>query len=146
MENYSNVGSALIKAGITVADKYDKISKAVGAEYQLSVCEMGILHCLYMSSKPHTVRYVSNNTHYSKGMISRCVESLNQNGYVTVVRDEIDRRAVRISLTEKSEKPIRSLCEKMQEFSANVYSEISESELDEFNRILVLVTKKVEDM
>lgn len=140
------VGKLFIQTGAAVTDKYEKLAKSVAAKYGLTVCEIDILTCLYGGHKPHTVRYVSHNTHYSKGMISRCVDSLNKNGYVTVVRDEIDRRAVRISLTEKANPACRALTSQVRAFSATLTAGLSETETEELERILAMVSENIDEL
>lgn len=145
-KKYSTLGKKFIKTGAAVSDKHEKLSKAVAAEYGLTVCEMDILICLYGSQKPHTVRYVSHNTHYSKGMISRCVESLHQAGYVEVARDTIDRRAVRITLNDKAQPAIQSFNEKADIFANAIYDGLSEKDMEELDRIMTVIYNNTENM
>ena len=81
-----------------------------------------ILLCLDQSKAPQTVRDVSHDTDYSKGMISRCVEELRKQGYVTVVRDKEDRRAVRISLTDKAKAVIADFHSKESALVETMYA------------------------
>lgn len=145
MKRISNFGTSrtVIGTGAIVSNKHEKLAKQVGAKFNLTVCEMKILYCLYLSGKPHTIRYISRNTHYSKCMISRCVDVLQQNGYLTVVRDLIDRRAVRISLTEKSMPAVQAFAQAEEEFEERLYADLSEKEINELNHILQVVEQNM---
>lgn len=81
-----------------------------------------ILLCLDQSKTPQAVRDVSCDTEYSKGMISRCVENLRQQGYVTVERNVQDRRAVCIALTEKAKPVIADFHAKEKEMIETLYA------------------------
>lgn len=145
-KDYSKMGKKFVKVGAAVSSKHEKLAKATAAEFGLTVCEMDILMCLFMGHKPHTVRYVSHQTHYSKGMISRCVESLNQGGYVTVERDTIDRRAVRISLTDKAQPVIKSFNEKANVFVNTIYEGLSDHDVAELDRMLTVIYNNTEKL
>lgn len=140
------LGNKFIRTGDAVSSKYKSLSKAAAAEYGLTVCEMDILMCLDRCKTPQTVRDVSHDTHYSKGMISRCVESLRLNDYVTVVRDTVDRRAVRISLTEKAKPALTEFNTHASELTNALYAGLSEADLKELDQLTEIVLANIEDM
>lgn len=145
-KDYSTMAKQFIKVGAAVSSKHEKLAKLVAAEYGLTVCEIDIIMCLHAGHKPHTVKYVSHHTHYSKGMISRCVESLNQADYVTVVRDTVDRRAVRISLNDKAKPVIKSFNAKANVFANSIYDGLSEQDASELERMLSVIYNNIEEL
>ncbi len=142
----TSLGNKFIRTGDAVSSKYKGLSKAVAAEYQLTVCEMDILMCLDRCKTPQTVRDVSHDTHYSKGMISRCVESLRQSGYVTVERDTVDRRAVRISTTEKAKPAIVLFHDQANGFIEALYAGLNETDIQTLDQLMETVLANIEDM
>ena len=105
-----------------------------------------ILLCLDQSKAPQTVRDVSHDTDYSKGMISRCVEELRKQGYVTVVRDKEDRRAVRISLTDKAKAVIADFHSKESALVETMYAGLNDADIQDLDRILEIVQANIADM
>ncbi len=151
-------GSKFIHTSKAVSKKRKELAEAVGMEAAAAVavkgekkakvsrCMVEILLCLDQSKTPQTVRDVSHDTDYSKGMISRCVEELRQQDYVTVERDKEDRRAVRISLTDKAKSVIADFRSKESEMIETVYAGLSEADIQELDRILEIVQANIADM
>lgn len=140
------LGNKFIRTGHAVSSKYKRLSKDVAAEYDLKVCEMDILMSLERCKTAQTVRDVSRDTGYSKGMISRCVYSLKQSGYVTVEHDTVDRRAVQIELTDKSTPVIALFHEKASSFIETLYAGLSDADLQALDQLMDTVLANTEDM
>ena len=79
-------------------------------------------------------------------MISRCVEELRKQGYVTVVRDKEDRRAVRISLTDKAKAVIADFHAKEKEMIETMYAGLNDADIQDLDRILEIVQANIADM
>lgn len=151
-------GSKFIRTSKAVSQKRKELAEAVGMEAvgaevmkgekgaRVSKCMVEILLCLDQSKTPQTVRDVSHDTDYSKGMISRCVEELRQQDYVTVERDKEDRRAVRISLTDKAKSVIADFRAKESKLVETIYAGLSEADIQELDRILEIVQANIADM
>lgn len=92
----------LFAAASLIMNAYSDATKQVAAEYGVTTCELDILSCLMQQGKPLSVKHISESVHYSKGMISRNVESLRVKGLVSVERNAVDRRAVCVALTEQA--------------------------------------------
>lgn len=151
-------GSKFIRTSKAVSQKRKELAEAVGMEAAAAVavkgekkakvsrCMVEILLCLDQSKTPQTVRDVSHDTDYSKGMISRCVEELRQQDYVTVERDKEDRRAVRISLTDKAKSVIADFRTKESELIETIYAGLNEADIQDLDRILEIVQANIADM
>ena len=149
-------GSKFIQTAKAVSKKRKELAEAVGMEAagtvaakgdkkaRVSRCMVEILLCLDQSKAPQTVRDVSHD--YSKGMISRCVEELRKQGYVTVVRDKEDRRAVRISLTDKAKAVIADFHSKESALVETMYAGLNDADIQDLDRILEIVQANIADM
>jgi len=151
-------GSKFIQTAKAISKKRKELAEAVGMEAagtvaakgdkkaRVSRCMVEILLCLDQSKAPQTVRDVSHDTDYSKGMISRCVEELRKQGYVTVVRDKEDRRAVRISLTDKAKAVIADFHSKEIALVETMYAGLNDADIQDLDRILEIVQANIADM
>lgn len=151
-------GSKFIQTSKAVSKKRQKLAETVGLEgrtrcgcngrkkAKVSRCMVEILLCLDQSKTPQAVRDVSFDTEYSKGMISRCVENLRQQGYVTVERNVQDRRAVCIALTEKAKPVIADFHAKEKEMIETLYAGLNDADIQDLDRILEIVQANIADM
>lgn len=151
-------GSKFIQTSKAISKKRKKLAEAVGLEAapavavtgekkeKVSRCMVEILLCLDQTKTPQAVRDVSFDTEYSKGMISRCVENLRQQGYVTVERNVQDRRAVCIALTEKAKPVIADFHAKEQEMIETLYAGLNDADIQDLDRILEIVQANIADM
>ena len=80
---------------------YRKFSKAAIEDEHISVCGLQILDALRYYPDKNTVSDLAENIEVSKGLISREVEVLRKNGYVTTSVDLKDRRVLRISINRE---------------------------------------------
>lgn len=151
-------GSKFIQTAKAISKKRKELAEAVGMEAagtvaakgdkkaRVSRCMVEILLCLDQSKAPQTVRDVSHDTDYSKGMISRCVEELRKQGYVTVERNVQDRRAVCIALTEKAKPVIADFHAKEKEMIETLYAGLNDADIQDLDRILEIVQANIADM
>ena len=144
-------GSKFIQTAKAISKKRQKLAETVGLEAAPAVAVMGekkakVSRCLDQSKTPQAVRDVSFDTEYSKGMISRCVENLRQQGYVTVERNVQDRRAVCIALTEKAKPVIADFHAKEKEMIETLYAGLNDADIQDLDRILEIVQANIADM
>ncbi len=144
-------GSKFIQTAKAISKKRQKLAETVGLEAAPAVAVMGekkakVSRCMDQSKTPQAVRDVSFDTEYSKGMISRCVENLRQQGYVTVERNVQDRRAVCIALTEKAKPVIADFHAKEKEMIETLYAGLNDADIQDLDRILEIVQANIADM
>ncbi|AGE23257.1 MarR family transcriptional regulator [Geobacillus sp. FSL K6-0789] len=83
-----------------------------------------------------TVGELSNKMYLACSTTTDLVDRMERNGLVARVRDEHDRRVVRIHLLEKGERIIEEVIEKRQRDLAKVLENFSEEEIVLFERCL----------
>ena len=83
-----------------------------------------------------SVKHISESVHYSKGMISRNVESLRVKGLVSVERNVVDRRAVCVALTEKANNVAKAAVKATNNFSNTLLVGIDAGEKDALISVL----------
>lgn len=126
----------LFAAASFIMNAYSDTTKQVAAEYGVTTCELDILSCLMQQGKPLSVKHISESVHYSKGMISRNVESLRVKGLVSVERNVMDRRAVCVALTEKANNVAKAAIKATNNFSNTLFVGIDEGEKDALMSVL----------
>ena len=75
---------------------YRRFSKSAIDDEHISVCGLQILDSLRYYPDRNTVSEIAESIEVSKGLVSREVETLRKNGYVTTAVDSKDRRVLRI--------------------------------------------------
>jgi DNA-binding MarR family transcriptional regulator len=83
-----------------------------------------------------TVGELSNKMYLACSTTTDLVDRMERNGLVARVRDEHDRRVVRIHLLEKGERIIEEVIEKRQRDLAQVLENFSDEEIAVFERCL----------
>ncbi|ASS98645.1 MULTISPECIES: MarR family winged helix-turn-helix transcriptional regulator [Geobacillus] len=83
-----------------------------------------------------TVGELSNKMYLACSTTTDLVDRMERNGLVARVRDEHDRRVVRIHLLEKGERIIEEVIEKRQRDLAKVLENFSDEEIVLFERCL----------
>ncbi|BAD76954.1 transcriptional regulator (MarR family) [Geobacillus kaustophilus HTA426] len=83
-----------------------------------------------------TVGELSNKMYLACSTTTDLVDRMERNGLVARVRDEHDRRVVRIRLLEKGERIIEEVIEKRQRDLASVLESFSDEEIVVFERCL----------
>ncbi|MEW5320869.1 MarR family transcriptional regulator [Geobacillus thermoleovorans] len=83
-----------------------------------------------------TVGELSNKMYLACSTTTDLVDRMERNGLVARVRDEHDRRVVRIHLLEKGERIIEEVIEKRQRDLAYVLESFSDEEIVVFERCL----------
>ncbi|MGN1126543.1 MAG: MarR family winged helix-turn-helix transcriptional regulator [Ruminococcus sp.] len=96
-----DAGVELMRMVKATLHAYRRFSKAAIEEEHISVCGLQILDALRYYPDNNTVSDLAENLEVSKGLISREVEVLRKNGYVTTAVDAKDRRVLRIKINRE---------------------------------------------
>lgn len=101
---------------------------------------MEIITTLRYYPQKNTVSDIAEHLDFSKGLISREVEALRKNGYVTTAVDERDRRILRISINEEKAGAIVERQEsKIFSLMYQMAGNLSDEEIQEFRRLTKIV-------
>lgn len=85
----------------TILKAYRTFSKLAVEGEKVSVCGLQVLTTLRYYPELNTVSDLADSLEFSKGLISREVETLRKGNYVTTSVDEKDRRVLEFSLIKK---------------------------------------------
>ena len=82
---------------------------------------------------------LSENLHIDKGTTCRAIKKLEEQGLLTRVKDEKDKRAYKLYLTEKSKDMEKSIKNILHQWENHISKDISEEEIE----ILINILKKI---
>lgn len=83
-----------------------------------------------------TIGDLSNKMYLAFSTTTDLVDRMEKNELVVRVREEQDRRVVRIKLLQEGERIIEEVIKKRQEYLENVLSDFSDEEVEQFSFLL----------
>ena len=83
-----------------------------------------------------TIGDLSNKMYLAFSTTTDLVDRMEKNELVVRIREEQDRRVVRIKLLKEGERIIEEVIEKRQEYLQNVLKEFKEEEVEQFSFLL----------
>lgn len=115
---------------------YRTFSKLAVAGEKVSVCGLQILTTLRYYPELNTVSDLADSLEFSKGLISREVETLRKGNYVTTAVDEKDRRVLRIFINKEVAEPV-ILKQKAKLFSLihQISDGISDEDIEKYREL-----------
>ena len=73
--------------------------------------------------------------HLTPGAITTASDHLNEQGYISRIRDEEDRRVVHLELTEKGDLKLKELQSEGKKIMKLVFNNVSEEDIAKMNMI-----------
>jgi DNA-binding MarR family transcriptional regulator len=117
----------------TVVSAYRAYAQEALSEGQvISPTGMAVLTSLYNNPEGDTISSIAFAIDVSKGLVSREVEKLRKDGYVTTLTDENDRRMVRLKLKDETVPIIEREYEVLQKLTQQLISDMSEEDFVTF--------------
>ncbi|MBO5882972.1 MAG: transcriptional regulator [Clostridia bacterium] len=113
------------------------------AEYELRGAHISCLYYLYVAESL-TATEISERCEEDKATISRAVDHLETNGYVTCESKSAKRYNTPIMLTEKGRLIGKEICEKIDLILDEVGMGLSDKERIEFYRCLTIISDNLE--
>ncbi len=107
----------------------------VRKQYQLKRIEIEVLYFLSKCGEYNTLLDIARYLNANKGHISQTVDSLSQKGYITVHRDENDRRYVHYGLTEGAMPMIESINTAWAKLTRELFEGITPEEMEALKQI-----------
>ena len=98
--------------------------QVLGDEFDKNITIKQWLFMVYVSKlgEPPTVTEVANFIGYSRQNAKRIADTLHERGYVTIIKDKNDARALRIALTQKCTEYFQKRSHRELEFLDKVFS------------------------
>lgn len=132
MNNLSENVIKLNKLCKTVTSSYRSCAQTSLSDDEISPTGMAVLTSLYYNPSGDTISSIANGIDVSKGLVSREVERLRKDGYITTDIDENDRRMVRLKLTDNSVDIVKDELRTLEKFTTEIICDISEEEFIAF--------------
>lgn len=105
-------------------------------------------HIMYLLQQngPKMMSELADALHITAGAVTTASNHLIARGHIARIRDEDDRRVVRLDITEKGRKTIQELQNEGRKIMKCVFNDIPNTELDMMTAIFEKATKNIDDM
>jgi DNA-binding MarR family transcriptional regulator len=122
-----------------------KIKNQEMAQYNLRSAHISCLYYLYISP-PLTATDLCEKCEEDKATISRAVEYLEENGYLTCESKSVKRYKSHILLTQKGQEVGEKIAYKINDVLKKVSVGLSDQERDEFYRCLNIISENLKNL
>lgn len=121
---------------------YDEESEIIVKKYGLHKIEFEILFFIH-STCLNRAKDIVENTHFSKAHISKAIERLSNSGYLVCVKDNNDKRCVRLKLTDKAYTILNDIVEFYQHMVNILLKDITSDEMTVLNNIVKKIINNI---
>lgn len=122
----------LLADGQQLLRLHEKILGEASKEYGMNKTEMGILLFLYNNPQYDTAKEIVEYRMMTKSCVSRAIDSLVKQGYLSTREDENDRRLLHLELQEKTQPVIEAGLLARRQMFQNIFTGISDEEQENF--------------
>ena len=95
---------------------------------------------------PLKMSELANSLHITAGAVTTASNILIENGYISRLRNEQDRRVVHLDLTDKGSKILNELQNEGREMMNLVFDDISETELETIQKVYKEATINIDKL
>lgn len=122
--------------------------QVLGDEFDKNITIKQWLFMVYVSKlgEPPTVTEVANFIGYSRQNAKRLADTLQEKGYVTIIKDKNDARALRIALTQKCLEYFQQRSNRELEFLKQIFNEFDTELTEGVYKGLLKLGKNIEEM
>lgn len=115
-------------------------------EYHFTPNEILVL--MFLSNNPDfdTAKDIAYYRNISKGLIAKSVESLAEQGFLILKKDEKDRRKIHLILSEKSQAVVEHIREISKDFQEQLLEGVPEEYLEILDKTSSIMEKNLEKM
>lgn len=124
MDNYFALFEMI---GVLARRRYQTADREMAA-IGLNHTEARLLSLLSEAGGESAQDALSNQLHIDRSNAGRALKRLEQDGYITRVRDEADRRAFLVQLTGKGRRAVRDIMKVRNAIVAGFFGELTEEE------------------
>ncbi|MCD8367081.1 MAG: MarR family transcriptional regulator [Clostridiales bacterium] len=124
---------------------FERRSKALLDAYQLRMIELDILLFLFHSQGAPTATDIIKAKHISKAHVSKSIERLHRQGFITLYEDEEDRRILRIQLMPQADEVIEQAVQIRSECKDAMLEGVAEEELASLGTVLRKIARNIDD-
>lgn len=124
---------------------FERRSKALLDACQLRMIELDILLFLSRSQVALTATDIIKAKHISKTHVSKSIERLHRQGFLTLYEDADDRRILRIQLLPRADAVIEQADQILSQCRDDMLSGITEEELACLSAVLRKIARNIDD-
>lgn len=123
---------------------YEKMWKQTRIQNGLTQNEIDVL--IFLKQHPHldTAADIASHCALSRSLVCKSVDTLIKEEYLIVRTDEFDRRYLHLRLTEQAKQIVKELWVKNRQFWDDAFADISNEELEVFQKVLKKVRVNLE--
>lgn len=105
-------------------------------------------HILFLLERngPKRMSELADALHLTPGAVTTASDRLIEHQYIARVRDEKDRRVVRLELTQKGRSTLNELQSKGQKIMKLVFNDISDKDLTRMNSLFKQATMNIDNI
>ncbi len=123
-----------------------KIDEKVGKEFGIHPIEVNIITFVYKFGDNATATHIEKEHNFKKNTISVHIDNLVKQGYLKREERENDRRAINLSLTEKSTIIARRCIKENNALKSKLFEGLSEDELEEIFRFFAIINNNAQKL
>ncbi|MCD8084955.1 MAG: MarR family transcriptional regulator [Clostridiales bacterium] len=124
---------------------FERRSRALLDAYQLRMIELDILLFLSHSQGALTATDIIKAKHISKVHVSKSIERLHRQGFLTLYEDAEDRRILRIQLLPKADTVVEQANQIRSQCRDDMLSGVTEEELTCLGAVLRKIARNIDD-
>lgn len=134
----------ILGTGYQVKKVIEKACTELMDTYHVRKVELDILYFLAHAGKHNTARDIIHARHLSKAHISKSVDNLRHQGYITVSEDETDHRCLHIRVTDKGIPVVREFEQVRRSVVERLISGVTEEEKKCMMQVLEKVVENIQ--
>ena len=127
----------------SIKKMYDSLYEDLKVKYGLTMNEIMFLLYLDKHQMKNTAREIVEDLMVTKSHISKSVDSLARDNIIIRVRDEFDKKIIRLYISESADSLLNELKEREKWIMKNITAGISKEELETFNKVLEMMQKNM---
>ena len=130
----------------SIKKMYDGLYDDLKVKYGLTMNEIMFLLYLDKHQMKNTAREIVEDLMMTKSHISKSVDSLARENIIIRVRDEKDRKIIRLYINKTADDLLNDLRKREKLINKNITKGISKGELETFDKVLKCMQINVIDM
>lgn len=130
----------------SIKKMYDGLYDDLKVKYGLTMNEIMFLLYLDKHQMKNTAREIVEDLMMTKSHISKSVDSLARENIIIRVRDEQDRKIIRLYINKTADDLLNDLRKREKLINKNITKGISKGELETFDKVLKCMQINVIDM
>lgn len=136
-------GEEMIRLIMGIGKKMKELARMQAAQYGINLSELETI--LFLAHSPHdTARDLAQSKGFSRSLVSKTVDSLLKNGFVTARQDTEDRRVIHLELLPKAGEIVKDMEAMREALKREFLAGVTDNEMMEMLRIFHKIQKNMQ--